>query len=385
MHVRASTDRSAGRGRARRVLHVSQATETGVPFVVDDYVHAQLAAGWEVGVACPGGTLGTLMEAAGVEVLDWQATRQPAPHRLPRELAALRSAVQDYRPDVVHLHSAKAGLVGRMLLRGRLPTVYTPHAWSWLAVEGAQHQLAQRWERLATRWSVVCCVSESERDDGHRAGLRGDLRVIPNDIDVPALRAAAPADREAARARLGVADDAVLVVCCARMAPQKGHDTLLEAWRGVAASRADAELALVGDGPDEVAVRERARGVSGVRLLGALPREETLAWMTAADVVVCPSRYEGMSLVPLEAGALGRMVVATDFQGIREGDWGPSRVVVPVGDAAALSSALVDVLSDPEGRRQAEKVARTYADEIAEQPRGRTRLLHLYDELLHHG
>lgn len=364
------------------MLHVSQATETGVPFVVDDYVHAQVAAGWRVAVACPGGTLATLMHDAGIEVLDWQASRRPAPGLLPRELRALRSVVHDYRPDIVHLHSAKAGLVGRMLLRGRLPTVYTPHAWSWLAVEGAQHRLARRWERLATRWSVVCCVSESERADGQRAGLRGDLRVIPNDIDVPALRAAAPQDRATARAGLGISDDAVLAVCCARMAPQKGHDTLIEAWRGVGPRVVGAELVLVGDGPDEATVRELARGTQGVRLLGARPREETLAWMTAADVVVCPSRYEGMSLVPLEAGALGRMVVATDFQGIREGDWGPSRVVVPIGDASALSDAIVDVLCDPYARRRGEEAALAHADQLAAQPRGRTRLLHLYDELV---
>ena len=385
MRVGAITDRSTGDGRSRRVLHVSQATETGVPFVVDDYVRAQLDAGWDVAVACPGGTLEVLMQAVGVPVLAWPATRDPSPRALPRELRTLRAAVRAYRPDVVHLHSAKAGLVGRMLLRGRLPTVYTPHAWSWLAVEGVKQRMARRWERLSTRWSVVCCVSESERGDGWSAGLRGDLRVIPNDIDVAALRAVAPADREKARAELGIAPDVALVVCCARMAPQKGHDTLLHAWRGVAATMPDAELVLVGDGPDESTVRGLADQVPRVRLVGARPREETVAWMTAADVVVCPSRYEGMSLVPLEAGTLGRVVVATDFQGIREGEWGPSRVVVPIGDDAALSQALVDVLRDPEARAQAESIARAHADEIAEQPRGRTRLLHLYDELLGHG
>ena len=61
--------RPAGRGGSGRVLHVSQAAETGVPFVVDDYVRAQREAGWTVAVACPGGTLATLMNEADVPVL----------------------------------------------------------------------------------------------------------------------------------------------------------------------------------------------------------------------------------------------------------------------------------------------------------------------------
>src|SRR5689334_4836192 len=91
----------------RRVLHVSQSTETGVPFVVDDYVRTQLEAGFTVAVACPGGTLATMMRDLGVEVLPWEAVREPDPRVVPRETASLRRLVRDWDPDVVHLHSAK--------------------------------------------------------------------------------------------------------------------------------------------------------------------------------------------------------------------------------------------------------------------------------------
>ena len=75
-------------------------------------------------------------------------------------------------PDVVHAHSAKAGLAARLALRGRVPTVYQPHAWSFEAVEGRTAGLARAWERWAARWTDrVLCVSEAERRTGERAGV----------------------------------------------------------------------------------------------------------------------------------------------------------------------------------------------------------------------
>ncbi len=368
----------------RRVLHVSQSTETGVPHVVDDYVRSQLRAGWEVAVACPGGTLAAMMRDLGVEVLDWPARREPDPRALPRETSALRRLVRAWEPDLVHLHSAKAGLAGRLVLRGRVPTVYTPHAWSWLAAEGRTRRAAQAWERLGARWSVTCCVSEAERAEGREVGITGDLRLIANDIDVAGLRAGAPADRAQARKLLEVPDETLLVVCCARLARQKGQDVLLRAWPAVTAAVPGARLVLVGSGPDEAALREQAADLAHVRFLGSTPRDTSVAWMAASDVVTCPSRYEGMSLVPLEAGALGRVVVASDFEGVREGGWGPARVVVPVEDAGALAGALVAVLTDSAAREEAESAAWAYGDALALQPRAADQVLELYDELLGH-
>ncbi|NEA48622.1 glycosyltransferase, partial [Streptomyces sp. SID10815] len=70
----------------------------------------------------------------------------------------------EVRPDLVHAHSAKAGLAGRLAVRGRIPTVFQPHAWSFEAVGGATAALALRWERWGTRWAArTVCVSEAER------------------------------------------------------------------------------------------------------------------------------------------------------------------------------------------------------------------------------
>ena len=107
---------------ARHVLHVSQAV-LGVAYVVDDYVRCQLEAGWRVSVACPEGMLSEMARAAGADVLIWPADRRPRPDLIARETRRLAPLVREARPDVVHLHSAKAGLAGRLAIRGRQPTV----------------------------------------------------------------------------------------------------------------------------------------------------------------------------------------------------------------------------------------------------------------------
>ena len=383
------TDRSrsipAPPRRSRTVVHVTQSTETGVPHVVDGYVRSQRTAGWRVVVVCPGGTMAAMARASGAEVVTWSATRDPDPLGLLRELVDLRAILRAVDPDVVHLHSAKAGLVGRMLIRGRIPTLYMPHAWSWLAATGTQRRLARGWERTACRWSdVICCCSEDERREGTRAGVVGNLVVVPNDVDVEEIRRSAPATRESARAALGVAAEDRLVVCCARLAPQKGQELLLRAWPRILSAVGQARLSLVGGGPDEARLTAIAGAMPGIDLVGRATRAESLAWIVASDVVVCPSRYEGSSLVPIEAAVLGRAVVATDVQGMREGGAAAARRVVPVDDADALADAIAGLLSHPDTREDLEAAALTCAAGMRGRARSTTQLLGIYDQLLHH-
>ena len=232
------------------LLHVTQCTDAGVPHVVAAQVAAASAAGWRTALACPGGGLADLGTAAGADVFPWHATRSPVTASLRREVRDLRSVVDAVGPDLVVLHSAKAGLVGRLALRGSVPTVFVPHAWSWQAATGAQRAGAVAWERRAARWTeVFACVGAGEAAEGRARGLRGRFAIVPNDIDAAAIRAAAPVSRAAARAALGLEARRPVAVCVARLAPQKDHDTLLRAWSAVVLANPAARLYLVGDGP----------------------------------------------------------------------------------------------------------------------------------------
>ncbi|MGH3814171.1 MAG: glycosyltransferase, partial [Pseudonocardiaceae bacterium] len=118
------------------VLHTVQPTDAGVAGYVAAVATDQLARGWRVMVACPcGGHLAADLATRGIPRLRWPATRSPGADTVP-ETQRLRRLIRAVRPDVVHLHSAKAGLAGRLALRGRRPTLFQPHGWSWLAVRG---------------------------------------------------------------------------------------------------------------------------------------------------------------------------------------------------------------------------------------------------------
>ena len=358
--------------RPLTVLHLSQPVDGGVARVVTDLARAQSADGIRAVVACPpGGELGEAAAAVGAEVLPWPAGRAPGP-RLPGEVARAAGLISRLGPDVVHTHSAKAGLAGRLAVRGRVPTVHQPHAWSFEAVDGPVSALALRWERFATRWTGrMVCVSEDERRRGQEAGVRARWEVVHNGIDLerfPATGTQPPAAVRA-RARAGLpalerlSPGAPLVVCVGRLCVQKGQDLLLRAWPEVAARVPGARLALVGDGPERQALGRAAS--DGVLFAGAVA--DPVPWYEAADLVVAPSRWEGMALVPLEAMACGRTVVSTGISGARESlppDPHPA-TLVPPGDREALVAALTVLLTSPRlcealGRRAEEHVRTTY-------------------------
>jgi glycosyltransferase involved in cell wall biosynthesis len=327
-----------------RVLHVSMPTVAGVPTVLLSLVEEQLAGGWSVSVACPPeGWLAAAAAKAGAHVLSWPATRAPGP-RVVGETYRLARLIASERPNVVHLHSSKAGLAGRLAIRGRYPTVFQPHAWSFLALQGPPRLAAVRWEQFAARWTdAIVCVSNSERLVGAMNGVRAPTYVIANAVDCAKLAAAGPEDRAVARMQLGLSDRP-RAVCIGRLCRQKGQLDLIDAWDDVREAVTEAEFVLVGDGPDRTTLQQRLSGRRDVVLAGE--RDDVPSWLAAADVVVVPSRWEGMALAPLEAMACARCVVATDVGGIAESVPPTAGAVVAPGDRKSLAHAIAVRLAD---------------------------------------
>ncbi|MBV9060121.1 MAG: glycosyltransferase [Pseudonocardiales bacterium] len=329
------------------VLHAAQPTEAGVATYVVGVAADQLARGWRVAVACPpGGQLAAALAARGIPRLHWPATRAPSLGTVP-ETRQLRQLISTVWPDVVHLHSAKAGLAGRLAVRGRRPTVFQPHGWSWLAARGVTARGALAWERLAARWTdLLVCVGEGEAAHARHRGVGNRHLVIRNGVDLAAFKPCDAQARVAARQRLGVDRDAPLAVCLGRVTRQKGQDLLLAAWPQVRSRCPAAQLCIVGDG--EALPRLRARALPGVHFLA--PVTDPRPWYAAADVVVLPSRWEGLSLTLLEALASGCCVVVADIPGLAEAVSTGVGVRVPAGDANALASAVARRLAEPQLR-----------------------------------
>jgi glycosyltransferase involved in cell wall biosynthesis len=197
---------------------------------------------------------------------------------------------------------------------------------------------------------------------------------VPNGVDTDHFT---PQDRSSARARLGL-PGAPLVVCVGRLSEQKGQDVLLRAWPQVTARVPGARLVLVGEGP----WRDRLAAAAGDGVVLAGNSDDPRRWYAAADVVVVPSRWEGMALVPLEAGASGRSVVITDVAGAREAVVPGTGAVVAVEDVDALAGALATRLLDPAAADGEGAAARRHVEAHHGLAGSGARMQAVYDEVL---
>lgn len=332
------------------VLHLVMPTGEGMSNVVLGYLRDQVERGWRVHVVCPSrGNLGYQARSAGASVRWW--TPGAAGRTVVHAAAEFSAVVADLKPDVVHLHGAEAGRVGRWALRDRVPTIYQPHGWTFQDHGTGRRAAAWRWERFATRWtSEVLCASEGERDLGRVHGVTAPTTTLPHGIDLGAFPPQGDRERGVARVTLGLRD-VPTAVCVGRLTLRKGQQDLLTDWPAVRAAVPGAELILVGDGPDRDFLVRQARRLEGVSLVGG--RRDLVSWYAAADIVVVPSRWEGMSLVPLEAMACGRSVVGCDVSGMRESVPETAGAVVAGDDATAMVDAIGQRLLDP-GRTEDE-------------------------------
>lgn len=364
------------------VVHVSQPVEAGVARVVLDLMLDQRSAGWRVTLASPEGWLAEQARAHDLPWSAWSATRQPGPAAL-AEARALGRVLQARDPDVVHLHSSKAGLAGRLALRGRRPTVFQPHAWSFAAATGPQARAAAVWERTAVRWTTLrLACSPEEEAEAHARGIGGRARVVLNGVDLTRYPVADPVRRAAARTRLGVTDATPLAVCVGRLSHQKGQDVALQAWPVVRQRVPGAVLCLIGDGPDRARLKHLAG--EGVLLLG--PRDDVPDLLPAADVALLPSRWEGLALALLEAMSTGLPVVATDVAGSRStltGGAAPAGgAVVSVENPAALAGAVAHRLGDAARARAEGQAGRARVEQQHDLRRTTAQVRLAYDSLL---
>lgn len=339
------------------VLIVSQPVAYGVAVYVRQLTEAAVTAGHHVTVVSPGADRGPLagwIERSGADHRTLNMARNPGP-RDAFDLLTLRRLARGM--DVIHLHSSKAAALGRVAAmslrrRHRPAVVVTAHYWSWLV--GGRWAGVYRWiERvLARRCDVIVAVSEREAREGRAAlGSSAPVKLIPNGVDRGHFTpGGVTADRES---------EAPLLVCVGRLSHQKGQDVAIRALALLRDRRARLRLVGAESGEGERARLETLAGSLGVadRIEWRGAVEDSAPEYRAAEVVLAPSRWDGLSLALLEAMASGATIVASDVSGSES--LGDAGVIVPPDDPHALAEAIDPLLEDSARRRRLGEAART--------------------------
>lgn len=318
-----------------RILHVSQPTGYGVAMALRTLTASQADQGHEVSVLGPQPWFGPGLDPR-IRQLNWTRAK-PLDSRLPIDLALLRRAVRRGTEtgdsyDIVHLHSSRAGLVGR-LVDLPAPVVFQPHGWSFHPLQGRWRQAAMSLERhLAHRGRGLLYCSEAERRLGLDAGISPERHLVAlNAPSVPRLTLPIPdAERVAVRLALELPEDAPIYGFVGRITDAKAPDRLWRAWAAVRRRNAEAQLLVMGEG--------HVPTLPGLRHLGLV--HNVGQHLDACDALMLLSRWEGMPLAILDAMARGVPVVASR-EAIDPEDLGHAGVVVDGDSPAEVADALL--------------------------------------------
>ncbi|MFM1832967.1 MAG: hypothetical protein RLZZ461_1283 [Planctomycetota bacterium] len=307
----------------------------------------------------PEGTMLPTVEAhGGIETIETpDLVREVAPRRDWRCRRELERLIRDWRPDVVHTHSSKAGILGRAAAwHAEVPAVvHTIHGLPFhpyqSALKNAAYIRAERW--AARRCHAIATVADAMRDQALAVGIgrpeqyrtvRSGMLVEPYLDDTETMHDA--------RARLGLPQDAFIVGTVARLAELKGHDDLLDALGEAMRNDPGIHLLWVGDGwwSERLLGRVRDLGLADrVHTPGLVAPETIPGWIKAMDVVAHPSYREGLPRAVVQGLLSARPVVTYALDGAPEvcidGETG---FLVAPGDRDTLRDAVLRLRQNPD-------------------------------------
>jgi glycosyltransferase involved in cell wall biosynthesis len=296
--------------------------------------------------------------------------RAIAPIRDFQTCRQLQEILREIKPDIVHTHSSKAGILGRWAAHRVKATavVHTIHGLAFTAssnsfVNWVYKELERHAAPLTTR---IVCVADAMRDQSLAAGVGRAVQYVTiysGMETAPFLNP--PVPREQTRARLGLAENHLVVGTIARLFDLKGHDDLLDIAPDLCAKFPNLRFLWIGDGTlrgqfesrmNQMALRDR------FILTGMVPPEHVPEFTAAMDILVHPSRREGLARALPQAALAGKPAITYDIDGAKEGVLdGVTGFVLPAFDKRKLSEAIIELANDPAKRQAMGAAGREFA------------------------
>ena len=269
--------------------------------------------------------------------------------------------LRDIRPDVVHTHSSKAGILGRLAARraGVPCVIHGIHGMSFNRTQPAPVRWAYRAaERCcARRTDHFVCVCNAMIDQAVAAGIapRDRFTTIYSGMEVD-LFDPAHYDRAAVRRPWGVSDEHVVAGAIARLFRNKGYEYLIPAMARAAAAEPSLRFVWIGDGAQRGEF-ERQLVSLGLRdrvtLTGLVAPERIPELLAGVDMLVHASAWEGLPRAVVQALLMEKPAISFDIDGAPEVVLpGETGILVPLGDAARMADAMVELARDPDKRRR---------------------------------
>ena len=328
--------------------------------------------GNEVGVmAFPGGWLQEKIEKLGAKfypnyflsnsinlIQDFKAIRE------------IKKAVEDFKPDLISCHSTKAGFLGRLAIKNKIPTIFTAHGWAF--TEGTpflRKCLTILLEKIAGKFcSKIICVSDFDKDLALRYKITSLEKIVVIHNGVEILQ-----NSENVRTRIyeetkekGI----IKIVFIGRLAEPKDPLLLLRAFNDLSTELKDkTRLSFIGEGSKRKSLEKFIREnelEEKVKILGEIPRDKLFEVLKKFDIFVLISNWEGFPRSILEAMSCGLPVIVSDVGGIKEAVDENCGILVKRGDKEGIKNALERLIKNPSlikkmGEKAKEKVKKEFS------------------------
>jgi glycosyltransferase involved in cell wall biosynthesis len=309
--------------------------------------------------------------------------RGPHPSDI-RAYRAIRRQLDLRTPQIIHTHCAKAGLLGRRAAAAvGVPSVHTPHSFFFQGLSGAAAATGRELERYLGRMTArLLCVSDAEAEIAREHNLIDPERVAVAANGLPADFAQTLLPRPEARQFFSLGDDDIAIAFFARMVEKKAHATALQAIAKLPDRvRSNVRLLLAGRGPLEEELRQTAERLQigdSVVFTGYVP--DASRYLSAADLAILPSRYEGLAYQLLEELAAGVQMIASTSTGNQPKN--APIVGVPADDGDALAQAITSLVGNASQRRELAEQGRAYMQTHCRLADQVDRIVQVYEDTL---